>query len=1619
MKIIKETNSVQKDKNLSEKPTDFSTPEVKRNIFIDAGIEHFRIRTYDTTVEKNSEILSNNITIPNNDDILKLFDKYGVKALLEKNSHFSKHDDTAIYITGKLAEITKKVLRQGVSIMPAAVLWSAARSYFENEKNTQLETIGIIDLSASGYMVICVDQHGNLMHDLLIVNPRCGAGTGINLSRILEKLALKREDVDSILHNYSGVEGREKRMAIPVRADRCGVFSSSATVSDKNQGIPLDYALAVTIKSEVMKSCKKLTYAADLVVLTGGVFKWQYARNCAEDILTENGVKKIIFDTEQSTMMNGMKYLVEKIGNQNFRLPDQIHLRKPQTLIEFPAFTALKTQYSGKGLYERLPDPEILSLTPEQFIMLPVNVGLDIGSTMAKIVITNARTGELLFHNSYNNHGDTIETIKHIFRKLKANDIDRLRIQHIGITGSGRYQVQKALKVIFPHIEDRISVLVENYAHAQGSIRFAKEHIAKLKGKGEQNINENFYLLIDIGGEDTKISVVSLKKEELFDNAMNIKCSAGTGSLMDTLKALFSIDDIADAYRQALNAEKAYGINATCAVFLMENARKMQAEGYPKDEILASCCYAIVENMARSLWDQIEFPRNTITLLHGQTMLSDPLPLAVTHRIQEYTGVDTYCLVPPFPGHRACIGLIKSIEDNHQPEIEEYCYLDHLLERKFEKKIIMCHGAACGDKNARCARTLLNADDVNGKFSLTLGGCTAVNELQARQAKGEKIAIPDAYKEIWKYIDQKLAKSEDEKRLVIPRSFIVSEKAFFFSKIFEQFNIPVHVDNVIEQDIMEGQPYFTIDTCAPNIGATGQFLRLARTPHGMILIPQIDFLNTDGTSLGRTCTTNQGGILIASHFARMKYPQARFKLFDVSLKQNDPLQIADQLYPEFQSIFEYYRVNISRDKFAESIAVAQSEYARLLTEIAEITARFIEEAIDKKLNISIVNAREYILNPGIYDSHVGKLLRDKGVVAIPVHVFVTTLDEQFNHIYWKNPHDLMTKADAITNKRFHQIIKHPGLQKLIQKIEAGRTESLLSFVTVSTFRCGPDSVTLPLLAEITKNIPTLLIQSDAMIAELAHLENRVNTHLNQLNKSLHKELVENNKQNFSIRLLNTFDLDEINPATDILYCPTMGDNRAVISVFRSAGLTVIDNYDEETYDLEQKAKLGRKYTGDSVCVPLSAVLADMLDATDDFVRRKKSEDPLVAGKNRVVLLMHKGDGPCRQGQYLNICKLNFYKIFEKSQHNLSATENTTYPIKFLEHMASSLSNKKDYLTELKKWVTISAYQTVVMIGIMQSLYLKSAFVCKNHEELERFENDFRKLKQTINHRLEFEIKPGKFAQLAIDTIERFFPKLSGLAQYVGLGLYNNNGFRKIFKDFNAKWNNTNGTLNGKIKIHVEGEIYLRVAQLNEIFKSLIDTLGFDAFELTYTPIWSFFEYILESRVIIAEKEIKNCEAKLNDTAIKIEKRELRRRIINEKKVIKQNRGQINNLRNIFAKPLYLAAGVEMPHAMNEAIKAALPVIPKYKPFGELVPYVGETISHLKHGANLVLNVAPEGCMVASMGEILSPMIMEQIENPDTRIQYLFTTEGEINEELLSLALLKLSGPERFYKKNAS
>jgi len=103
--------------------------------------------------------------------------------------------------------------------------------------------------------------------------------------------------------------------------------------------------------------------------------------------------------------------------------------------------------------------------------------------------------------------------------------------------------------------------------------------------------------------------------------------------------------------------------------------------------------------------------------------------------------------------------------------------------------------------------------------------------------------------------------------------------------------------------------------------------------------------------------------------------------------------------------------------------------------------------------------------------------------------------------------------------------------------------------------------------------------------------------------------------------------------------------------------------------------------------------------------------------------------------------------------------------------------------------------------------------------------------------------------------------------------------------------------------------------------------------------------------------------------------------------------------------------------MPTVLQVASQLIPTLRPFGELGPYVGEVLTKLRKGYELCLNVAPEGCMVSSMGATLAPGIINATGTSNGLIQNLFSSDGDIDEELLTLALLKALGPEGYYRRS--
>ncbi|MHB9096690.1 MAG: hypothetical protein ACYC5X_02590, partial [Syntrophales bacterium] len=326
------------------------------SFLVDAGIENVRVRCRGTDGRVRCER-----SCAHHGKLKPLLD---AEIALLADPAKGREADPEIFLTGKLSAEASAVLGGGTRILSEAALRRAARLLLDRRDTGggNPESVAIIDFSASGYCVVTAGRNGQKSAEGIARNPSCGAGSGVNLRRVLEKLAIALEDADRLLDAYLGERGAPLRTALPVRTERCGVFSVSATVSDKNQGIPIEHALAVTMKSEVMKPCSRVPPGIGRVYLTGGVFRWRFMRECAEDALRARGIRDIRYDGDQSLAITGMEALAADLaGGTAYRPRPAGPLRRKTIEAPLPSFREIRERLAAGDRFVRQSE-EVLTL---------------------------------------------------------------------------------------------------------------------------------------------------------------------------------------------------------------------------------------------------------------------------------------------------------------------------------------------------------------------------------------------------------------------------------------------------------------------------------------------------------------------------------------------------------------------------------------------------------------------------------------------------------------------------------------------------------------------------------------------------------------------------------------------------------------------------------------------------------------------------------------------------------------------------------------------------------------------------------------------------------------------------------------------------------------------------------------------------------------------------------------------------------------------------------------------------------------------------------------------------------------------------------------------------------
>ncbi len=197
-------------------------------------------------------------------------------------------------------------------------------------------------------------------------------------------------------------------------------------------------------------------------------------------------------------------------------------------------------------------------------------IGLDVGSTTAKIVVLN-NSGDVVF-NKYVRHNTKIaETTVELFDEVKK-EIGESRFR-ISITGSAGYGLCEKLDI--PFVQEVIATTV-----------FVKQKYPEVK------------TLVDIGGEDSKM--IFFSDDRAPDIRMNGSCAGGTGAFIDQIASLLNIPT-SDLNELAKKHQKIYPIASRCGVFAKTDIQNLLSRKIPLPDIAISTFQAVVVQTMNTL----------------------------------------------------------------------------------------------------------------------------------------------------------------------------------------------------------------------------------------------------------------------------------------------------------------------------------------------------------------------------------------------------------------------------------------------------------------------------------------------------------------------------------------------------------------------------------------------------------------------------------------------------------------------------------------------------------------------------------------------------------------------------------------------------------------------------------------------------------------------------------------------------------------------------------------------------------------------------------------------------------------------------------------------------------
>ena len=210
-----------------------------------------------------------------------------------------------------------------------------------------------------------------------------------------------------------------------------------------------------------------------------------------------------------------------------------------------------------------------------------MTLGLDVGSTTVKAVLTDRVTGRTLFRRYQRHHAEQRRTLCSLLDAICAKFAGRP--MRIAVCGSGGRPLADQMGVCY------VQEVVANGAAVRALYPTART-------------------AVELGGQDAK--VIFFRQEEdgtltTSDMRMNGSCAGGTGAFIDEIAALLRVPS--DQFEAlAAQGRQVYSISGRCGVFAKTDIQTLLNQGASRADIALSAFHAIAKQTIGGLAQGLE-----------------------------------------------------------------------------------------------------------------------------------------------------------------------------------------------------------------------------------------------------------------------------------------------------------------------------------------------------------------------------------------------------------------------------------------------------------------------------------------------------------------------------------------------------------------------------------------------------------------------------------------------------------------------------------------------------------------------------------------------------------------------------------------------------------------------------------------------------------------------------------------------------------------------------------------------------------------------------------------------------------------------------------------------------